>query len=42
LLLSNLGYLSFSKILQFWPLILIGVGVSMLVSRMSDNSQGGQ
>jgi hypothetical protein len=39
ILLSNLGFLSFSRILQFWPLILIGLGVSMLMNRM--NTPGG-
>ncbi len=42
LLLSNLGYLSISSVLKFWPLMLIGLGVSMLMSRLGGPSQGGQ
>ena len=34
-LLDNLGLLPLSDILRFWPLILIGVGVYSLYSRLS-------
>ena len=33
-LLNNLGYLTLSSVLKFWPLVLIGLGLSMLVNRM--------
>jgi hypothetical protein len=42
LLLSNLGYLHLSEILKWWPLLLIGLGASMLVSRLGDGPRGGQ
>jgi hypothetical protein len=42
LLLGNLGYLSLHQVFKFWPLILIGLGVAMLVSRMNIGSEGGQ
>lgn len=42
LLLGNLGYLSMRQVLRFWPLILIGAGVSMLIGRMNRGSEGGQ
>ena len=34
-LLDNLGLLPLSEILRFWPLILIGVGIYSLYSRLS-------
>jgi hypothetical protein len=34
-LLDNLGLLPISEILRFWPLILIGIGVYSLYSRLS-------
>ena len=47
ILLSNLGYLHLGQILRWWPLLLIGLGVSMLVNRLggdgppSHGPQGG-
>ena len=42
LLLGNLGYISLHQVLRFWPLILIGLGVAMLVRRMNIGSEGGR
>lgn len=33
LLLSNLGLLDWTALWQFWPLILVAVGVLMLIRR---------
>jgi hypothetical protein len=33
LLLDNLGYLELRRILRFWPVLLIGLGVYMLVNQ---------
>jgi len=43
LLLGNLGYLHLGQILKWWPLLLIGIGASMLVNRLGSGSgpQGG-
>ncbi|SRR5579871_550265 len=41
ILASNLGYLSISQIFRWWPLLLIGLGVSMLISRLSDDTPRG-
>jgi hypothetical protein len=38
LLLSNLGYVSLGQILRWWPLLLIGIGASMLINRMGSGS----
>ncbi len=42
LLLSNLGLLSLGQIMKWWPLLLIGIGASMLVNRLSSNGHGPQ
>jgi len=42
ILLSNLGYLHIGQILKWWPLLLIGIGASMLVNRLGGDSHGPQ
>jgi hypothetical protein len=37
ILLHNLGYLHVGQILKWWPLLLIGIGASMLVNRLGGN-----
>jgi hypothetical protein len=37
-LLDNLGFLPFSVILRFWPLLLIGLGIYSLYSKLSQPS----
>jgi hypothetical protein len=37
-LLNTLGVVELHQILRFWPLLLIGVGVNMLHSRISETS----
>jgi TM2 domain-containing membrane protein YozV len=39
-LLNNLGLLRFSQIFKFWPLILIGFGVHMLMERSGAGNNG--
>ena len=34
ILLGNLGYLHLGQVLKWWPLLLIGIGASMLVNRL--------
>jgi hypothetical protein len=41
ILLSNLGYLHLSQILRWWPLLLIGIGASMLVNRLAGDGPRG-
>ncbi len=33
-LLNNLGYVTLSAVLKFWPLVLIGLGLSMMANRV--------
>jgi hypothetical protein len=40
ILLHNLGYLHVSQILKWWPLLLIGIGASMLVNRLGGEGPG--
>ena len=42
ILLNNLGYLHVGQILKWWPLLLIGIGASMLVNRLGGGSHGPQ
>jgi hypothetical protein len=40
-LLNNLDFLQVERIIRYWPVLLIGLGVYMLYSRMSGSSENG-
>jgi hypothetical protein len=42
LLLDNLGYLDMRRILRFWPVLLIGLGVYLLMLRYRHPADNGQ
>jgi hypothetical protein len=40
-LLNNLDFFQVERLIRFWPVLLIGLGVYLLYVRMSDSSRGG-
>ena len=40
-LLNNLDFFEVERVIRYWPVLLIGVGVYMLYLRMSSSSENG-